>query len=402
MMTNLLSSSVARLRFLLVMLVMMFATTEMWGAEVLSETFTFNSTDGIQELGLEIPADGKGTNLDDKETYSKGLVSMIVSHGSTNTRIWNSKGTYDLRVYSSGGKLTFSVPSGYQITAIRNTGTQSNITVNVGTYSSGNWTGTASSVTYTANETLKLKQFVIVYEAINQSIDVTLHYNGTSKTLNNQTSPYTLPATGEYTVDACNGNWLFEGWYGSEYESTTAPTYITEMTSTGSAYAIYSHTETIGGGAPTSTTTDNVFQNGTFANSTITWTLPNIVTIKQEQNGAQTAPNNSYINNPRWYAGNKITITPYVNITTITVTTQSGYGKALYDAAYSNATVVYNGTTVTITPIIGTDPIEIVIDDQARLSNLTITYKSGDGTSTTTYTSSPECSIETTHYLLRK
>lgn len=387
-----------RFAMVLTMLVVV-GVGNVWGDEVLSETFIFNSTDGIKALGLNLPSSGNGTNLDDKKTYSMGIVSLTVAHGSTSTRIWNNNGTYDLRVYSSGGNLTFSVPSGYHITSIQNTGSQSNITVNTGTYSSGSWTGTASSVTYTANKTLNLKQFVIVYEAINQTIDVTLNYNGISKQLKGETSPYSLPTTGEYVADACNGDWKFEGWYGSEYESTESPTFITKLISTGSAYAIYSHTETIGGGAPTSTTTDNVFQNGTFANSTITWTLPNIVTIKQEQNGAQTAPNQNYINAPRWYAGNKITIKPDVNITTITVTTQSGYGKALSNATYGNATVAYNGTTVTITPIIGTNPIEIVIDDQARLNNLTVTYKSGGGTFTTTYTSSPECTTETTYYV---
>ena len=383
-----------RLAMVLTMLLIV-GIGQAWGAEVLSETFIFNSTDGIKALGLTPPSSGNGTNLDANKTYSMGIVSLKVAHGSTNTRIWNSSGSYDLRVYKSGGKLTFSVPSGYQITAIQHTGTTGNISTNVGSYNTGSWTGSAQSVIYTASGTLNLKKFVIVYEAINQSIDVTLHYNGTSKTLNNQTSPYTLPTTGDYVADACD-DWRFTGWYGSEYKSTTAPTYITKLISTGSAYAVYSHTETIGGGAPTSTTTDNVFQNGTFANSTITWTLPNIVTIKQEQNGAQTAPNQNYINAPRWYAGNKITIKPDVNITTITVTTQSGYGKALSNATYGNATVAYNGTTVTITPIIGTNPIEIVIDDQARLNNLTITYKSGGGTSTTTYTSSPECTAEPT------
>ena len=80
-------------------------------------------------------------------------------------------------------------------------------------------------------------------------IDVTLHYKGTSATLNNQANPYTLPTTGAYVANACDA-WTFDGWYGSSYaKSTTKPTsYITELTASGNAYAVYKHTE--GGSAP--------------------------------------------------------------------------------------------------------------------------------------------------------
>lgn len=80
-------------------------------------------------------------------------------------------------------------------------------------------------------------------------IDVTLHYKGTSTTLNNQANPYTLPTTGEYVAKACDA-WTFDGWYGSSYaKSTTKPaSYITELTASGNAYAVYKHTE--GGSAP--------------------------------------------------------------------------------------------------------------------------------------------------------
>lgn len=80
-------------------------------------------------------------------------------------------------------------------------------------------------------------------------IDVTLHYKGTSTTLNNQANPYTLPTTGAYVANACDA-WTFDGWYGSSYaKSTTKPTsYITELTASGNAYAVYKHTE--GGSAP--------------------------------------------------------------------------------------------------------------------------------------------------------
>ena len=80
-------------------------------------------------------------------------------------------------------------------------------------------------------------------------INVTLYYKGTSTILEDQTTPYTLPTTGEYVANACDA-WTFDGWYGSSYaKSTTKPTsYITELTTSGNAYAVYKHTE--GGSSP--------------------------------------------------------------------------------------------------------------------------------------------------------
>lgn len=94
----------------------------------------------------------------------------------------------------------------------------------------------SASATYTINVT-------------QAPIDVTLHYKGTTATLDDQTNPYTLPTTGEYVAKACDA-WTFDGWYGSSYaKSTTKPTsYITELTASGNAYAVYKHTE--GGSAP--------------------------------------------------------------------------------------------------------------------------------------------------------
>lgn len=81
-------------------------------------------------------------------------------------------------------------------------------------------------------------------------IDVTLYYSGTSETLNDQTNPYTLPATGKYVANMCDDAWTFAGWYSSEYaKSTQKPTYITELTTDGlAAYAVYKTTETSGSG----------------------------------------------------------------------------------------------------------------------------------------------------------
>lgn len=81
-------------------------------------------------------------------------------------------------------------------------------------------------------------------------INVTLSCNGEATDLGAQDNPYPLPTTGTYAEDACD-EWEFAGWYGSTYgvptASSSAPTYITQLTSTGTAYAVYQHTDEAGG-----------------------------------------------------------------------------------------------------------------------------------------------------------
>lgn len=87
-------------------------------------------------------------------------------------------------------------------------------------------------------------------------IDATLYYKGTSATISDQDSPYTLPTSTPYGDDACS-EWKFDGWLGSTYaKSTTKPSpYITQLSSTGNAYAVYKNTE--GGGSETFTPTNS-------------------------------------------------------------------------------------------------------------------------------------------------
>ena len=90
---------------------------------------------------------------------------MAVTHGSNDTRIWNSSGTLDLRIYKSGGTLTFSVESGKNIKKIELAGSAvNNFSVTVGSFSSGTWTGSANSVTLTASNTGKINTIAVTYE----------------------------------------------------------------------------------------------------------------------------------------------------------------------------------------------------------------------------------------------
>ena len=130
-------------------------------ANLPNEVFVFNTDEGIAALGITKPAASKGTNL--TGPYVVGQVTMAVTSGGTATRVYNSSGTLDLRIYSSG-TFTFSVGTGKVIKQIKLTGTTVNgFSANVGTYSSDTWTGSAQSVTLTASATEKINTITVSY-----------------------------------------------------------------------------------------------------------------------------------------------------------------------------------------------------------------------------------------------
>ena len=126
-------------------------------------TFVFNTDAGLTALGISKPSTGAGTDL--VGPYSVDGVTMAVTHGSTNTRVWNSSGTLDLRIYKSGGSLTFSVESGKNIKKIELAGSAVGVfTAEKGSFSNGTWTGSENSVTLTATGTGKINTIAVTYE----------------------------------------------------------------------------------------------------------------------------------------------------------------------------------------------------------------------------------------------
>ncbi|MGM9790955.1 MAG: hypothetical protein ACI3Y4_00965 [Candidatus Cryptobacteroides sp.] len=122
-------------------------------------TFDFSNP---ESLGITKPSSGQATNI--TSDIVKEDVTISTTDGSYATRVWNSSGTCDLRVYSSGGSLTFSVPEGTVITKIVFTGTAfSAITPSVGTINNGTWTGSNQSVKLTATSTLKISTATVTY-----------------------------------------------------------------------------------------------------------------------------------------------------------------------------------------------------------------------------------------------
>ena len=124
-------------------------------------TFTFNTVDGLTELGITAPEPSAGTNLDG--TYTLDGVTMSFTNGGTATRIWNSQGALDLRVYN-GGSLTFTadeaITSVVFTSANNSTG---NLTPNSGTLAGGTWTGSATSVTFAASATTRINTIEVTF-----------------------------------------------------------------------------------------------------------------------------------------------------------------------------------------------------------------------------------------------
>ena len=134
----------------------------------------------------------------------------------------------------------------------------------------------------------------------------------------------------------------------------------------------------------------------------ITWTSANICTIVQEQNGAQTAPNSSYISAPRWYKDNKITITAGSSVATFTsiviTATSESYATALANSTYACTggtglvSAAASGTAVTISCNGTVTEFTIVMGGQSRLSNSTtptINYTASGGSNNPTVSFAP-------------
>lgn len=130
-------------------------------------TFDFSSKESIESMGIAVPATSTGTEISSK-TFTVGAVSMTSTDGGTPTRIWNSNGSYDLRVYAkdktqNDGSITFKVPAGYLITKVVFNGTAP-LSVTEGSYTDNVWKGSTQSVTFTATNTCKITAVDVFYE----------------------------------------------------------------------------------------------------------------------------------------------------------------------------------------------------------------------------------------------
>ena len=96
-------------------------------------------------------------------------------------------------------------------------------------------------------------------------INVTLSCDGTEYHLGPQDKPYTLPTSGVYVNDACT-EWTFEGWTTNTHsKSTSKPTLIDQVSTDGTVYAVYKHTDGGGSTAYTLTIHTSDFESDGYA-----------------------------------------------------------------------------------------------------------------------------------------
>ena len=427
MMTNLLFSQLTAIgkRFAMVLtMLLVVGVGQAWGETIVSwsgaereanteydptTSQTDNSTAKLKsECTLSTEGTGESANsyygnwTNEKCIYVTGLNLSGYEDVTLNVYLRRRNGTCTASFYVSTDGITYAATAldtktltntltSYKITGISSNVKAIKIFITGG---SGNlWLGTLS---------------VEGTKAAAVPIDVTLHYKGTSTTISNQTSPYTLPTTGDYVADACDG-WEFAGWYGSEYEnSETEPSYITQLTSTGYAYAVYSHTETTQGSGTEVTIIPNGLSNNTISHNQSSYT------ITTAKNTGQTEP--AYVDNGadiRIYAKGSITISNTTNITKIVfnISTQGKKRLAPITAsvgsiatqASGDETVTWTGEAKSVTFTVGDNAqygTENTKAGQLCFTTITATTTGGGSTTTTYYHSTPDCGTTQPSYFV--
>ena len=176
-------------------------------------TFTFNTDEGLKALNIAKPKTSNGTNLDTEKPYTMGIVSMLAKNASgkkaTPTRVWNSKGKLDLRIYK-GSSLTFSVPEGYTITEVKMKGTK---TVKLNNLTDESWRGEQREIEFSASATQNITTIEVAYKknaVAPTSVSVTIGETGYA-TLYYSSLALTVPAGVKgYTCSLAGGSFKME------------------------------------------------------------------------------------------------------------------------------------------------------------------------------------------------
>lgn len=200
-----------KLRFSILMLLMAVCGAANVQAE--NVTFTFNTDEGLAALNIAKPKTSNGTNLDTEKSYTMGIVSMLAKNASgkkaTPTRVWNSKGKLDLRIYK-GSSLTFSVPEGYTITEVKMKGTK---TVKLNNLTDESWSGEQREIEFSASATQNITTIEVAYKknaVAPTSVSVTIGETGYA-TLYYSSLALTVPAGVKgYTCSLAGGSFKME------------------------------------------------------------------------------------------------------------------------------------------------------------------------------------------------
>lgn len=140
-----------------------------------SFTYTIKSSPVAPENGVIFNFNANEWNLpiSDGETTTEvtgpieeGGVTLTCTSGTVATRMWNDyyNGT-QLRVYKSGGSLTFTAPTGRKIVKIEFDASKFDMTAKPETLTDKVWEGEAESVTFTANGTSNINYVIVTLDS---------------------------------------------------------------------------------------------------------------------------------------------------------------------------------------------------------------------------------------------
>lgn len=343
-------------------------------------TFDFTSADELTGLEVTLPNASAGTTV---TTLTKGDVTFVADGGSTNTRVYNSSGKYDLRAYK-GATLTFSVPEGYVINDVILTGGE------IASISKSVLPNNPVVLTVAANaDTQKISTITVKYaEGEVVAVPLTL---GTVTCVNQTTNSLTfswdeVSGAEGYKVSLDGGN----NW-SDQFDATS---YTWESLDSASEYTIY--VKAVGNGintldseAVSANGTTEVEQAGVVTNSVaFTFTGSNgqkefIVTqapikISFAKGTGSNAPYDHSDEHVRFYNGNTMTFTggtivkielKYSNTSYPGTGTTANVGTLSQDTNAKMWTWIGKNTTVTLTGG----------SKQGRYDSITVYYES-DGT----------------------
>ena len=126
--------------------------------------FKYNDATWLAGQGISLPEAGSSTNLDGSVQTVDAIV-VTSTDGGTKTRVFNSSGDYDLRVYN-GGSLTVAATGDNFISKITIAG--KNVT-NLGLATANTWTGKSVCVSLPATGTVNINTINVFYQAAEEN-----------------------------------------------------------------------------------------------------------------------------------------------------------------------------------------------------------------------------------------
>ena len=399
-----------RLAMVLTMLLIV-GIGQVWGAEATISTFTTIS--------------GKFGDVS-YNAYKGGGTSNPAVNSSAIRLYQNSNG-------NTGGYIVLSVPDGYTITSATikstmatttgyyidsnpgaTTPTKANFEVSNKSLSANTeYTVSGLSTQYitfacfgtSSSSRLYVSYLSVTYQsAAAQTYNVILSRNGVTETINDVeegTALDYIDGTGDQ--GGCSPEWVFEGWSKTQrpaQNNTAVMDLVTTVDGAGPYYAVYSHTADGGGGSTTKTMTTFTSTSGNIGGDAN-------VSYAAEKGNAGTAPAVNDEEIRIYQNGGTLTITGNngKKLTSITIgsSMKTSVSYKIDGGSESSTQSITAGGKYTLSDINATSVLFTCkgTDKNSRLylNHLSVTYSGGN---TVYYTTSPECTTQTTVCVIPK